>query len=426
MKPIKLVILQLLLCVPHINGIAQERDTLKLSIHRIEKAPADTVYVYSSRVDTIALQPVITDTSKVVKDINPQDLEESKYKVKLMGSVRVNSYYDFKGMPNREGFLPYDIPVGEQTIDNLASVYIGARQSRIGIEGSGNTKVGTIKTYMEVDFASSTSSFWRLRHAFVEWNYFKLGYTWSTFMDNASLPNTVDFEGPNSALVKRHGVIRFEKKFGEKSIFGIALEAPETDYYNPADSLVPDLNKQSNFDIVSRYKLLHQKGHVQLAGIFRRIDYVEKSQMSLMYGWGLMLSSAMDLNIKHSIYIQYSLGDGIANYYVGFAGRGLDAIYNPASEKMNLRSIQGGFFSYNYKFSAWLNFSITYGLSHIDLYEFEPEDAFKSSQYLAINAFYKPIETINIGLELTRGKRVNKDNQSGNAARISLLARFDF
>ena len=87
--------------------------------------------MFSSRVDTIALQPIKTDTSKVAKDINPLDLAESKYQIKFMGSIRANAYYDFTGMPSTEGFMPYDIPVGEDAIDGLSSIYAGARQSRI-------------------------------------------------------------------------------------------------------------------------------------------------------------------------------------------------------------------------------------------------------------------------------------------------------
>jgi aspartyl aminopeptidase len=45
-------------------------------------------------------------------------------------------------------------------------------------------------------------------------------------MDNASLPTTVDFEGPNSSLSKRHGIIRFERKYGKNNIAGILLNHP--------------------------------------------------------------------------------------------------------------------------------------------------------------------------------------------------------
>ncbi len=215
----------------YINGQAQVRDTLKLDITKVEKQiKTDTVYIFSSRIDTIALQPVKTDTSKVVKDINPLDLAESKYQIKFMGSIRANAYYDFTGMTSTEGFMPYDIPVGEDKIEGLSSVYAGARQSRIGVEGNANTRVGKIKTYIEADFASKSESLLRLRHAYAEWNFFKIGYSWSTFMDNASLPTTVDFEGPNSSLNKRHGIVRYERKYGKNSIAGVSLESPQSDY----------------------------------------------------------------------------------------------------------------------------------------------------------------------------------------------------
>ncbi len=269
-----------ILTLVSLSVAAQQRDTLRLTITKIDKRiKTDTVYYFSSRVDTIALQAVKSDTSKIVKDINPQDLEESKYKIKFMGSARVNGFYDFAGMKSTEGFLPYDIPVGAEDIPGLSSIYIGARQSRLGIEGTANTKVGKIKTYMEVDFASTTESFWRLRHAYAEWNFFKLGYTWSTFMDNASLPQTVEFEGPNSSLSKRHGLIRYERKLKTQNIFGISIESPKADYYNPADTMISNASDQRNLDLAGRYKYFNKWGHVQIAGILRRIDFYQQGRM---------------------------------------------------------------------------------------------------------------------------------------------------
>lgn len=405
---------------------AQVRDTLKVIMTKVEQEPADTLYYFSSRVDTIALYPIRTDTTKIVEDKNTQDLTDSKYKINVKGSVRVNGYYDFTGMTSTEGFLPYDIPVGVQQIDDLSSVYIGARQSRIGIEGEASTKVGHIRTYMEVDFASSTGSFWRLRHAYAEWNYFKIGHTWSTFMDNASLPTTVDFEGPNSSLSKRHGLIRYERKFGEQTIVGISMEAPQTDYYNPADTLLENKNKQGNFDIAGRYKHLQKWGHVQVAGIFRRIDYLNDDHIDELFGWGILLSTVINLNPKNTVYSQYSFGESIANYYVGFGNRQLDAVYDPEADNMTKKFIQGGFATYTHIFSPVWRFSATFGMSSIKGKAFEPPETFKSSLYFAGNFFYYPIETINLGIELTSGTRTNKDDQTGVATRISMIAGFSF
>jgi hypothetical protein len=322
--------------------------------------------------------------------------------------------------------MPYDIPVGEEAIPGQSSVYIGARQSRFGMEGMANTKVGQIRTYMEVDFASSTSSVWRLRHAFAEWNFFKLGYTWTTFMDNASIPTTVDFEGPNSALDKKHGLIRYERKYGERSVLGFSFESPRADYDNPADTLYESTSKQRNFDIAGRYKQSNSWGHVQVAGIFRRISYLHQGNIDVLYGFGILLSSAVLIREKHQFYMQYSIGNGIANYFVGYSDRKLDAIYDPVTDDMKLKGIQGGFISYTYVYNSLWIWSLTAGLSSLDTEDFEPENSFKSSQYFAANVFYTPIETIRVGLEVTSGTRTNLDKQKGHATRISAIARFDF
>jgi hypothetical protein len=406
---------------------AQQRDTLKLTITKIEKRiVTDTVYYFSSRVDTIALQPVKTDTSKIVDDKNLQDLGESKYKVKFMGSARVNGFYDFAGMKSTEGFIPYDIPVEAENIPGLSSIYIGARQSRMGVEGTANTKVGKIKAYMEVDFASTSQSYLRLRHAYAEWNYVKLGYTWSTFMDNASFPRTVEFEGPNSSLSKRHGLIRYERKLNTANIAGISLESPKADYYNPADTLISDASNQRNLDLAGRYKYFDKRGHVQVAGVLRKIDVLHQGKIEVKYGWGILLSSTVFIKEKHQINAQYSIGKGIAYYYVGFTGNQLDAVYNPNSGNMILKGVYGGFVNYSYRYNPLLVFSVIGGISQMQCKEFEPDNTFKSSQYFGANIFYNPIETISLGIEATTGTRKNLDNQKGNATRISMLAKFDF
>jgi hypothetical protein len=406
---------------------AQKRDTLKLTITKIDKQiKTDTVYSFTSRVDTIALQTVKTDTSKIVKDINVQDLEESKYKISFMGSARVNAFYDFAGMKSTEGFMPYDIPVGAEDIPGLSSVYIGARQSRIGVEGNANTKVGTIKTYIEVDFASANESYLRLRHAYAEWNFWKLGYTYSTFMDNASLPQTVEFEGPNSSLSKRHGLIRYERKVKSRSSLGVSIESPKADYFNPADTLIKSVSNQRNLDLAGRYKYFNNRGHIQLAGIYRAIDILHQGQMEVKSGWGILLSSTIHFNEKHQINTQYSFGKGIAYYYVGYTKRQLDAVYNPNSDDMILKRIHGGFINYSYKPGPSWIVSVIAGTSQIEAEEFEPGDTFKTSEYYGTNLFFKPIETISLGIEATTGSRKNLDNQKGMATRISMLAKFDF
>ncbi len=200
----------------------------------------------------------------------------------------------------------------------------------------------------------------------------KLGYTWSTFMDNASLPQTVEFEGPNSSLSKRHGLIRYERKLKTENIVGVSLESPKADYYNPADTLISNASDQRNLDLASRYKYFDKWGHVQVAGILRKIDVLQQGKMEVIYGWGVLLSSTVFIKEKHQINAQYSIGKGIAYYYVGFTNRQLDAVYNPNTGNMMLKGIYGGFINYSYRYNPTLVFSVIGGISQMKCEEFEP------------------------------------------------------
>ena len=88
--------------------------------------------------------------------------------------------------------------------------------------------------------------------------------------------------------------------------------------------------------------------------------------------------------------------------------------------------IQGGFITYTYIFNLTWRFSTTGGISYIDDFEFESPTTFKTSRYFAANFFYYPIETINLGIEYTTGRRTNIDDKFGSATRISMIGIFSF
>ena len=61
-------------------------------------------------------------------------------------------------------------------------------------------------------------------------------------------------------------------------------------------------------------------------------------------------------------------------------------------------------------------------VNHID----QPDDAYKSSTYGSVNAFYEPIESLRVGAEITVGDRMNKNGQIGWASRYQLAVIFFF
>jgi hypothetical protein len=218
--------------------------------------------------------------------------------------------------------------------------------------------------------------------------------------------------------------VRYERKIKTAHIVGVSLESPKADYQS--DSLPDNVSDYRNLDLAGRYKYFSKWGHVQVAGILRLIDVFQQDRMDVEFGWGILLSSTINIRVKHKINAQFSGGKGIAHYYVGFTDRQLDAVYNPNTNKMVLKGIYGGFINYSYWYSPKLVFSVITGASKLSSEEFEPGDTFESSMYYGANIFYNPIETISLGLEVSGGTRKNTDNQKGDATRISMLAKFDF
>lgn len=58
--------------------------------------------------------------------------------------------------------------------------------------------------------------------------------------------------------------------------------------------------------------------------------------------------------------------------------------------------------------------------------DFELASAYSNGQYLAVSLFFERVAGRRFGLEYNRGRRENKDGQSGSANRISFRIVLDF
>jgi hypothetical protein len=380
---------------------------------------SDSISLKDLEVDTLT-----TDTSKLVKRVHPQDLEEAKLQIRWRGYVKFNSFYDYNGLKSTEGFLTYEIPVDPNLNKNYTGLYAGARQSRLGMETSINSRIGLIRTYIEGDFAGSKYPYaFRLRHAYGQIGYWTLGHTWSTFADLAAAPRTVDLEGPNSGVFVRHGLIRYERKSDELE-WGISLENPRKDFDNPYDSLGIDL--QQSFDIAGRLRFEPEEiGHIQFAVLFREIFYSHPTGPKYIQGFGFQLSGSINTSEKTRLRFQGVYGNAISRYITTLEDRGLDA-YPRADGIMDPLRSSGSYLSFEYFWKRNWSFSAIAGMVYLWYPREQPDDSFRSSYYASANAFWEPIEILRVGMELTAGRRTNHDRKTGTAIRTQFAAVFFF
>src|SRR5690606_27766203 len=162
------------------------------------------------------------------------------------------------GSSGRLFYVPSTIPVGGPGADG-GDPYTDfhAQFSRFGLGVDHVTADGNkLKGYVEADFFGGGSNALAgnetatntyavtLRHAYVSWNNWPAGQTWSNCMDVAALPDAVDFVGPTGGTVfVRQAQVRYTN-----GPWSVSVENPQTTVtpylssgarFNSGDNIAP-------------------------------------------------------------------------------------------------------------------------------------------------------------------------------------------
>jgi len=111
--------------------------------------------------------------------------------------------------------------IGSGPLTDTSGLSIGAVTLRPG--GS----LGIVGRWNTGQFAPGTYQF-QLRHAFGQLENMAAGYSFSAFMDNDALPDTLDFEGPGAAPFLLLAQGRYTWKFNKNTNGSLSLEAPQS------------------------------------------------------------------------------------------------------------------------------------------------------------------------------------------------------
>ena len=162
----------------------------------------------------------------------PDSAATSKLRIDIHGFILMNGVYDLNGLENYDDFTTSEIPIDPTPGEKMDRLYLSVRQSRIGLAAFYPSSLGLIKGIIKADFYSDAQhahSFFRLRDAYIQMNHFLIGKSLTTFGDSEVLPNTIDFEGPNSASGNRNTMIKYFNNINAKYKYTLAIEAPGSD-----------------------------------------------------------------------------------------------------------------------------------------------------------------------------------------------------
>ena len=187
--------------------------------------------------------------------------------------------------------------------------------SRISFEIRNNTNYGPLRIYYENDFNNgpNTTNSFRLRHFYGQWQNVLVGQTWSAWGDTDAIPDTVDFEGPNSWIFRLQPQVRYTYAMNKENIIiAASVEQPNSELQGTVtlpNGTSNTVNATSPIpDFVLRYRHEESRFHIQNAWVFRSLGgFVVPGTEKQVLGWGGMLSAAATVYKKDNV---LGLNDG--------------------------------------------------------------------------------------------------------------------
>ncbi len=447
-----------LLCVPAASGVAraesqqQEIDKLKKSLEQMQK----TIDEQNKKIQEIeqkqaetaeaaaqATKPETGPASQVEPRGAFNDQQQAaprpdaltldpKYRgfiripntdvlLKFNAKPRADMTYDTQNAGDDNRFITAKIPVGGDPAKGGKPVFnINAKGSQLRLDVRAPEIAGSPRIYYENDFyGSGGGEFpYRVRHLYGEIYNLIVGQTYSIFEDPDIWPDTVDYEGPNSAIFARRPLVRYQHRFSEDWQINLGIEQPESEVDTSSEPGASGRNSAPDGGLNGRWER-SGVGHTQFAAIFRDIG-IRGSTLGNqdVFGWGLNWSLGLDTFERDTMQAQLTYGDGLFRYSnddfqnndAGFDQHG----------KLEAIPYFGGMLGYTHHWCPSFRSTLSYGYVHLDNTAGQPGTAYHETHYGSLNLMWQLRERLSVGLEELYGYHDTKNGANGDVFRTTV------
>ncbi|OXS00179.1 DcaP family trimeric outer membrane transporter [Shewanella algae] len=305
-----------------------------------------------------------------------------------------------------------------------------ARETRFNFKTVTDLDGHTLTGFIELDFMTHTdgdervsnSYSPRIRHAFISYDNWTIGQTWTTFMNPGALPENLDFVGATEGTpFARQAQLRYSN-----GGFQIAIENPETTItpygggsrITSGNGVMPDL--------IARYNFKTSGGaSFSVMGMLRQLELetriANQDIDSTELGYGASVAGIIPVG-RDDIRFTATYGEGLGRYVaLNFAN---GAVLDNNNDLQAIESYSG-FVSYRHWWNEQWRSSLTLSAFSADNdVSLTGGSANKESYSGYINLLYSPVKALTFGVEYMYAKNERENGTDGALNRVTFSAKY--
>ncbi len=368
--------------------------------------------------------------------------QDSLFRMEFTAQVMTDVGYNFQQLNTdfADVMRPTQLPSYANEYGSDGNVYASVRQSMFMLKAYIPTAKDEFLLHFGFDLlgvgANTGSTSFHMIFAYAEWGALGLGHNWSLFSDIGGYPDIIEYWGPVGLSLCKSVQLRFIPFKGDNRL-AFALENPgaSSDEGLYADRIELDdvVPKFDLPDLTGEFRMTRDWGYVELAGVLRKIEWVDQGTDAYnlsgkAFGWGLNLSSNLNLGARNVLVGQTVIGKGIQNL-MNDAPTDIGIQNDFGNAAAPIKGVAIPLWSYslyiNHQWNARWHSALGYSAIHIENTNGQADNAFKMGQYASTNLLYSPNAYVLAGMEFQWIRRVNKsDAWAVSASKVQFSVRY--
>ena len=351
------------------------------------------------------------------------------YRMKIGGYFKLDALYDLDGTGDEYQFLIAQIPVdGSPEAEGTGYFNMFVRETRLNLDVRRSGPDGPPgQFFLEVDFFDESSLSPRLRHAYIVYGNLLVGQTWTTIVELASLPFTIDFGAGDALFGTRTPQVRWQQNVNSSWSWAIGLEQLQTSgIYNP-DNLGGSASPQLP---VLAGRVTHERPNSvrSLAALAQQLHWDGEGvgPDATALGWALIFAGRQNLGSSNNFFTwNLAYGDGTPDTIMALTGSDANANLTPDGRLVTRQGYSAAL-GLGHAWSDTLSSNLAFAWTDLEDIGERAPDAIQSGAVGHLNLIWAPREKLSTGIELMWGTRENVDGDDGDATRIQTMVKYLF